>query len=47
MRNAVLFISFALMGCGIDSALDSRGAFAVWMIAAIVFAGTTLSIIKE
>lgn len=47
MRHIAFVISFALMGCGIDSAFDSRGAFAVWMIAAIVFAGTTLSIIKE
>ena len=45
MKNAVLFISFALMGCGIDSALDSKRALAVWIIAAMVFAYTSL--IKE
>ena len=45
MRNAVLFISFAIMGCGIDSALDSKRALAVWIIAAMVFAYTSL--IKE
>jgi len=43
MRNAALFISFALMGCGIDSALDSRRAFAVCIMAAMVFAYTSLA----
>lgn len=45
MRNALTFISFAIMGCGIDSALDSKRAMAVWIIAAMVFAYTSL--IKE
>lgn len=43
MRNAALFISFALMGCGIDSALDSKRALAVWIMAAMVFAYTSLA----
>lgn len=47
MRHIAFVISFALMGCGIDSAFDSMGAFVVWIIATIVFVGTTLSIIKE
>lgn len=47
MRNAVLFISFALMGCGVDSVFSSGMALVVWIAAAIVFAGTALSIIKE
>ena len=47
MRKVLFMTSFALIGCGIDSALDSKGALAVWVIAAIVCITTALSIIKE
>ena len=47
LKYLAFVISFIFMGCGVDSAFSSGRALIVWIIAAIVFAGTALSIIKE
>lgn len=47
LKYVTFVISFVFMGCGVDSAFSSGRALVVWIAAAIVFAGTALSIIKE